>query len=243
MKLRKRQRLDPGVNQLNHEGERKANLTDLPTEVLLMIFSLLSKSELVSISQTCHGLKQVARDPSLWTEIILKYEAIRQHTWACRNLIGRCTMLKHLTITSTRTDIDSAKVISVVMKRKDTLTYLKIDNDKGLHNSAMNELSRMTNIRHLVMGGERLESNGLSLLTNLTELQEFLMLTSPYTPRKTPVPITSIEHFASCMKNLRILKIPGLTVAQVAALVKNYPQLEQVGNWVFTWGRQRMKSC
>ena len=150
-------------------------------------------------------------------------------------------MLNHLTITSTRTDIDSAKVMSVVVKRQDTLTYLKIDNDKGLHNSAMTELSKMTNLRRLVMGGERLDSSGLSLLTNLTELQEFLMLTSPYTSRKITVPITSIEHFASCMKKLRILKIPGLTVAQVAALLKNYPQLEQVGNWVFTWGRQRMK--
>ena len=138
MKLRKRQRLDPGVNnQINHEVERKANLTDLPTEVLLMIFSLLSKSDLVSISQTCQVLKQVACDPSLWTEITLNYEAIRKSTWACRELIGRCTMLNHLTITSTRTDIDSAKVMSVVVKRQDTLTYLKIDNDKGLHNSAM----------------------------------------------------------------------------------------------------------
>ena len=222
MNLRNRiqQKVDSDDNQL-HEVERKANLTDLPTEVLLMIFSLLSQSDLVSISQTCQVLKQVACDPSLWTEITLNYEAIRKSTWACRELIGRCTMLNHLTITSTRTDIDSAKVMSVVVKRQDTLTYLKIDNDKGLHNSAMTELSKMTNLRHLVMGGERLESNGLSLLTNLTELQEFLILTSPYTSRKITVPITSIEHFASCMKKLRILKIPGLTVAQVAALVKN----------------------
>ena len=235
------------VNPLKYEAEIKANLTNLPDEVLLMIFSFLPKSDLVSLSQTCHGLKHVTRDPSLWTELSLKYEAIKKSTLACRELVSRCTMLKHLTITSASPapdDTDSAKVMSVVVKRKDTLIYLKIENGKGLfYNSAMTWIIEMTNLRHLEMSGLRLESSGL---TNLTELQEFLiqpcLLNFPTHHRmieKINLPITAIEHFASSMKKLRILKIPYLEITQVYALVKNNPHLEQVGNWRFIVVRQR----
>ena len=223
-------------NPLQYEAETKANLSNLPDEVLLMIFSFLSKSDLVSLSQTCQSLKHVTRDPSLWTELILKYEAIRKSTWACRELVSRCTMLKHLTITSARPahdDSDSAKVMSVVVKRKDTLTYLKVENGNGFYNSAMTWIIEMTNLRHLEMRGLRLKSSGL---TNLTELQEFLILPCRY---KISLPITAIEHFASSMKKLRILKIPDLNLKQASALVKNNPHLEQVGNWRFILVRQR----
>ena len=246
MNLTKR-KMCSDVNPLKYEAEIKANLTNLPDEVLLMIFSFLPKSDLVSLSQTCQGLKHVTRDPSLWTELILKYEAIRKSTWACRELVSRCTMLKHLTITSASPapdDTDSAKVMSVVVKRKDTLIYLKIENGKGLfYNSAMTWIIEMTNLRHLEMSGLRLESSGL---TNLTELQEFLiqpcLLNFPTHHRmieKINLPITAIEHFASSMKKLRILKIPYLEITQVYALVKNNPHLEQVGNWRFIVVRQR----
>ena len=235
------------ANPLQYEAEIKANLTNLPDEVLLMIFSFLPKSDLVSLSQTCHGLKHVTRDPSLWTELSLKYEAIKKSTWACRELVSRCTMLKHLTITPARhapEDTDSAKVMSVVEKRKDTLTYLKVENGKGFYNSAMTWIIEMTNLRHLEMSGLRLESSGL---TNLTELQEFLilpcLLNFPPTHygviEKINLPITAIEHFASSMKKLRILKIPDLNLTQVSALVKNNPHLEQVGNWRSIVVRQR----
>ena len=236
---------NPCVSKL-HEVEKEINLANLPDEVLLMIFSFLSKSDLVSLSQTCHGLKHVTRDPSLWTELSLKYEAIKKSTWACRELVSRCTMLKHLTITPARhepDDTDSAKVMSVVEKRKDTLTYLKVENGKGFYNSAMTWIIEMTNLRHLEMSGLRLESSGL---TNLTELQEFLiqpcLLNFPTHHRmieKINLPITAIEHFASSMKKLRILKIPYLEITQVYALVKNNPHLEQVGNWRFILVRQR----
>ena len=264
------------VNPLQYEAEIKANLTNLPDEVLLIIFSFLLKSDLVSLSQTCQGLKHVTRDPSLWTELILKYEAIRKSTWACRELVSRCTMLKHLTITPARhepDDTDSAKVMSVVEKRKDTLTYLKVENGKGFYNSAMTWIIDMNNLRHLEMSGLRLEPSGLtnltelqgflilpcrcklghinlnlrrlerrglrldsSGLTNLTELKEFHNLPCRC---KISLPITAIEHFASSMKKLRILKIPDLNLTQVSALVKNNPHLEQVGNWKFILVRQR----
>ena len=215
---------DPCVNKL-HEVEKEINLANLPDEVLLMIFSFLSKSDLVSLSQTCQSLKHVAHDPSLWTELILKYEAIRASTWACRELVSRCTMLKHMTITSARTlarpDIDSDRVMSIVLIRKDTLTYLKIDDGKGLHNSAMTRLIEMTNLRHLEMSAWRLESSGLLILTNLTELEEFLIRPCMHTCRcKISLPITTIKHFASRMKKLRILKIPDLHITQLSALGK-----------------------
>ena len=247
MRKRKQQKMESIVNPLHHEAEIKANLTNLPDEVLLMIFSFLSKSDLVSLSQTCQGLKHVARDPSLWTELILKYEAIRKSTWACRELVSRCTKLKHLTIIErVRPDIDNAKVMSVVVKRKDTLTYLKIDNDKGLSNSAMTQLSKMTNLRHLAMSAFKLEPSGLLLLTNLTELQEFLILPSSFDPRPkiTPFPFTAIEDFAASMKQLKTLKIPGLSVGQVTALMTNITHLERVGNWTYIriyWPRRTVQ--
>ena len=254
LRKRKQQKMESIVNPLHHEAEIKANLTNLPDEVLLMIFSFLSKSDLVSLSQTCQGLKHLALDPSLWTELILKYEAIRKSTWACRKLVSRCTMLKHLTITSARPDIESDRVMSIVLLRKDTLTSLKIDDARGLQNSAMTQLSMMTNLRHLAICGLKLEASGLLLLTNLTELEEFLILPRPcgcfkrcsdnvQCPRPRRVrplqasTIAAIKLLAKRMKKLRILKIPGLSFEQVPDLVKRNPHLEQIGNWVFTWGK------
>ena len=196
-----------------------------------MIFSFLPKSDLVSLSQTCQGLKHVAHDPSLWTELILKYEAIRKNTWACIELVSRCTMLKHLTITSARPfdrAIDSDRVMSVVLIRKDTLTYLKIEDGKGLYNSAMTRLIEMTNLRHLEMSAWRLDSSGLLILTNLTELEEFLIRPCMHACRcKISLPVKAIKHFASSMKKLRILKIPDhdLHITQLSVLVKNNPHL------------------
>ena len=230
MNLTKR-KMCSDVNPLKYEAEIKANLTNLPDEVLLMIFSFLPKSDLVSLSQTCHGLKHVTRDPSLWTELSLKYEAIKKSTWACRELVSRCTMLKHLTITPARhepDDTDSAKVMSVVEKRKDTLTYLKVENGKGFYNSAMTWIIEMTNLRHLEMSAWRLDSSGLLILTNLTELEEFLIRPCMHACRcKISLPFKAIKHFASSMKKLRILKIPDhdLHITQLSALVQNNPHL------------------
>ena len=48
-----------------------------------------------------------------------------------------------------------------------------------------------------------------------------------------------IQHFALSMKKLRILKIPNLHISEVSTLVKNNPNLEQVGNWEYILVRQR----
>ena len=49
----------------------------LPDEVLLMIFSLLSAEDNLSVRNSCHRLRDIASDPSLWHAVALSYRGPR----------------------------------------------------------------------------------------------------------------------------------------------------------------------
>ena len=76
----------------------------IPKELLLHIFGNLSYSDLMSVSLTCHHLKDAARDPALWRKLTLEYEKIRNSTQACRDHVSRCTSLKEIIIRGRRSE-------------------------------------------------------------------------------------------------------------------------------------------
>ena len=59
------------------------NIDTAPREIQLIIFGQLKVPDLVRLSETCHCLKDVARDPSLWKKLTLTYERIKNKTEAC----------------------------------------------------------------------------------------------------------------------------------------------------------------
>ena len=57
------------------------NIVTIPREIQLLLFGQLSVLDLVRVSQTCHRLKEVARDPSLWKKLTLTYESTPLLKW------------------------------------------------------------------------------------------------------------------------------------------------------------------
>ena len=102
------------------------SILTLPRELQLHILGLLPLPGLLRLSETCHRLKDLARDPSLWKELTLTYNMIKNNTKACREHVGRCSSLKELFICGqegfTRSDI----TISVVLNNLKDLRILKI---------------------------------------------------------------------------------------------------------------------
>ena len=110
------------------------SLVTIPREIQLIIFGQLRVRDLVRLSETCHHLKDAARDPSLWKKIVLTYERIYNENEACMNHVSRCSSLREIVINgyffATTSEDDnmnrSEKIIAVVMKAKNTLTSIDL---------------------------------------------------------------------------------------------------------------------
>ena len=121
------------------------SILTLPRELQLHILGLLPLPELMRLSETCHSLKDLARDPSLWKKLTLTYNMIKNNTKACRDHVGRCSKLKELFIFGQETRIRNYKIISVVMKAKKTLTSLKCS--LPLVSSSFTKISMLTQLK------------------------------------------------------------------------------------------------
>ena len=94
------------------------SIVTTPREIQLLIFGQLRVVDLVRLSETCHHLKEVARDPSLWKKMTLTYERIKNKNEACRNHVSRCSSLREIIITGEERLIRSDKIIAVLMKAR-----------------------------------------------------------------------------------------------------------------------------
>ena len=158
------------------------SLLSLPRELQLLILGLLPVRDLLRLSETCRSLKDLARDPSLWKHLVLFYKNIKNNPKACREHVARCSKLKELTIIHSydpyseatsyeQRKIRSDKIMSVVMKAKNTLTSLSVS-DLELCNSSFGKISQMTKLTRLDINAAKIQGlHGLSTLTCLSKLK------------------------------------------------------------------------
>ena len=164
------------------------SLQNLPRELQLHILSFLPAIELVMLSETCRSLKDLARDPSLWKhrkQLVLSYRNIKNNTKACREHVARCSKLRELTIIHPDADggylermIRSDKIMSVVMKAKNTLTSLSVS-DLELSNSSFRQISQITQLTKLDINALKIQSDGLSHLRRLSKLRSLRIRNLP----------------------------------------------------------------
>ena len=149
------------------------SIVTIPREIQLLIFGQLKVSDLVKVSETCHRLKDVALDPSLWRQVTLTYQKIKNNTEACRNHVSRCSSLREISITGKEKSIRSDKIMAVVTKaNKNTLTSIILSPSfTGLSNSSFERIANMTKLTHLAVGGSKLNVDGIENLACLTELR------------------------------------------------------------------------
>ena len=148
------------------------SIVTTPREIQLLIFEQLRVVDIVRLSETCHQLKNIARDPSLWKKLTLTYESIENKTEACMNHVGRCSSLREIVITGEELEIRSDKIMAVLMKSNNRLTSINLSPSlAGLSDTSFMEIGEMTQLTHLAAGGENLGFAGMSGLYCLTELK------------------------------------------------------------------------
>ena len=155
------------------------SLLSLPRELQLYILGLLPTRDLLSLSETCRSLKDLARDPSLWKQLVLSYKNIKNNPKACREHVARCSKLRELTIhPDPETNIiRSDKIMSVVMKAKNTLTSLSVI-DLALSNSSFEKISQITQLTKLEINALKIKpglENGLLHLKYLAKLKSITL--------------------------------------------------------------------
>ena len=181
------------------------SIVTTPREILLLIFGQLRVVDLVRVSETCHHLKDVARDPSLWKQLTLSYERIKNKTEACRNHVSRCSSLQEIIITGEEKSIRSDKIMTVVMKAKNTLTSINLSPSfAGLSNSSFERIANMTKLTHLAVGGSKLKVDGIESLACLTELRS---LKVPGIIDWNYAPMTVLVNLFSQLKKLEQVEI------------------------------------
>ena len=212
------------------------SMVTTPREIQLLIFGQLRVVDLVRLSETCHHLKDVARDPSLWRQLTLTYKTIKNKNEACRNHVSRCSSLREIIITGEERLIRSDKIMTVVMKAKNTLTSINLSPSfAGLSNSSFVKIGEMAQLTHLAVGGEKLGPGGISALACLTELKTLKVPDiecGTFGAHSYDIPMAKIVDLFSKLKKLEKVEIqrrdnfPSDEV--VKSLLNNNPNLHHL---------------
>ena len=202
-----------------------------PREIQLIIFGQLKVPDLVRLSETCHCLKDVARDPSLWKKLTLTYERIKNKTEACKSHVSRCSSLREIIITGEESVIISDLIMTVVMKAKNTLTSIKLSPSlPGLSNSSLEMIGKMSQLTHLAVGGGNLSAGGVSALACLTNLRS-LKVPGIKCGHNHKILTAALLDLFSKLKKLEQVEMVEMNFpsdAVVMSLVNNNPNLHHL---------------
>jgi len=208
------------------------SIVTIPREIQLLIFGQLRVLDLVRLSETCHRLKDAARDPSLWKLLTLTYQRIKNKNEACRNHVSRCSSLREIVITinGEKNLIRSDNIRAVVMKAKTTLTSIDLSSCfPNLSNAFFEKIGKMTQLTHLAVGGGNLRPGGISALACLTELTT---LKVPGIEENTNISTALLADLFSKLKKLEQVEIkmdkciPSYEV--VKSLLNNNPNMHHL---------------
>ena len=211
------------------------NIVTLPREIQLSILGELKVGDLVRVSETCHQLKDVARDTFLWKNLTLTYEKIRSNNEACRNHVSRCSSLREIFIVGKKKMTRSDEIMAVVMNANDTLTSINLSPSFAeLSNSSFERIGDMTQLTHLAVGGTKLRQGGIEALACLSELRSLkipgIMCGKFFGRPATPMSV--LVDLFSTLKKLEVVEIkmdgncPSDLV--VESLVNNNPNLHHL---------------
>ena len=119
--------------------------------------------ERLRLSETCHVLKDLVRDPSFWKKRVLDYDMIKNNTETCRKHVSRCLKLQELCIfrpcgVEGPGGVRSDKIMSVVMKAKSTLSRLSIEGI-ALCNSSFKQITQIVKLTKLAINVARMKTD------------------------------------------------------------------------------------
>ena len=205
------------------------NILTIPKELQVHILGFLPVPDRLRVSETCHLLKDVARDPSLWKKLALRDLMIWDNNKSCRDHVARCSSLKELVISSPHTlqgrirsdMIPSDKIMNVVLKAKRSIKTLSIANFK-LSNSSFKQIGQLTHLTKLDIDAVNIKSDGIAILANLSELKSLKMKNLQLCT------LDNLVDFFSILRKLEVVVLQGyhqLNDEVIESLVINNPNL------------------
>jgi len=207
------------------DPESASHHQTIPDEIWISILSYLPPFSLCSMSKTSHRYNQLARDPTLWTNLTIDWQSIKNCTISVEGIINRSTKIKSMTVRNrTFEQVNSPQIVMIVKKTKETLTSLTFSPEIALGNNAVAKLGTMTNLTSLELAGDWIKTTGVKEIGNLKKLERLKM---PGAEQVTP---KDLKDLFCQLTNLKLVDISdckkGASDMAVAALAQNNPQLE-----------------
>eukprot|EP00092_Neocalanus_flemingeri_P036684 GFUD01039939.1.p1 GENE.GFUD01039939.1~~GFUD01039939.1.p1 ORF type:complete len:363 (-),score=105.40 GFUD01039939.1:18-1106(-) len=217
------------------DPENASHHQTVPDEVWISILSFLPPFSLCSMSKTSHRFNCLSRDPTLWTNLTIDWQSIKNHTTSVEGIINRSTRIKSMTVRNrTFEQVNSPQIVMIVKKANSTLTSLTFSPDWDsaeigtmeitLGNNAIAKLGTMTNLTSLELAGDWIKTAGIKAISNLVKLEKLKM---PGAEQVTP---NYMKDLFSQLTNLKLVDISdckkGASDMVVTALAQNNPHLE-----------------
>ena len=212
------------------------NISNWPEEMILLLFSYLSRKDLVKISEVNKRFRDLSRDGSLWpVKLTLDIGDFEQKTASCIGLVERCTKLATLKISnkSGLWNLPLDTTMTVVIGAKESLKSLEIDSFmRRWTPAAMAQLGRMKNLTLLTMTFYSDESDrfaGVEMLEEIGKLDNLEELDLNIISRTNTNILPTMKIVFQNLKKLRNVKInlPDCAYDEslVDTLAKNNPDL------------------
>ena len=197
----------------------------IPDEIWISILSYLPPFSLTTMSKTSRRFHQLARDPTLWTNLDIDWQSIKNRTSSVEGIISRATKIKSMTVKNrTFEQVNSPQIVMIAKKASSTLKSLTFSPEIALGNNAVAKLGSMTNLTRLELAGDWIKNTGLKEIGNLIKLETLKM---PGAEQVTP---KDLKDLFSQLTNLKLVDISdckkGATDMAVTALAQNNPNLE-----------------
>ena len=213
----------------------------LSDEMALYILCHLPQKSLKTVSLVNKKFRDLSRDDSLWTELTLDYEDIKNKTESCRKLVERCKKLASLKISNQSYNEKTLNIMTVVIRAKESLKSLEVDSSMTTWSpAAMTKLGQLQNLTSLTMdfspearyeGAKKLEElaklDKLEVL-NLGISHNFLGHLDDWIQSRTNS-LTSMKSVFQTLKKLKNVKISlphsDFDESLVSTLATNNPDL------------------
>ena len=202
----------------------------LSDEIVLLVFRQLPLKDLVTVSLVDKRFLRLSRDCSLWTELTLDYEDFlyQQNANNCRHLVERCNKLSSLKITNDSDIRSSLDIMSVIVRARETLKSLDLDDDwNPIHwtSVALALLGDMRELRSLALRVEiKHRSEGLEDIGKLAQL-EVLKINVEFRGEED---LEITKNIFLQLRKLKVVEISHANDAVVIAIASNNRDLKSL---------------
>ena len=232
----KRQKKDPNDRlKLKEARTGTSYWMCLSDEMVLFILRHLPKIDLVTVSLINKKFRDLSRDDSLWTELSLDYQDIKQAADSCRKLVERCKKLESLEITNESRDPRPLNIMSVVIRAKKSLKRLDVDRSiRKWTDFAMAKLGEMEELKSIKMtfNAHYQNPNGVIQFPKLHQLENLCVHINNVgrygIPGNHEVVLTMMKNVLQQFKKLRKIDINIADESLVEVLAKNNPDLKKL---------------